>query len=84
MSMKTLVKIETFLILVIIKTREETKGIAIEKKIVGLKMYSFIVEDNSEHKKSKINKNIFPKRILSEYKDVLLNDKCLRHSINRI
>ena len=83
--MKTLVKIKTFLILVIIKMREETKGIAIEKKIVGLKMYSFMVEDKSEHKKSKImNKNVFPKRILSEYKDVLLNDKRLRHSINRI
>ena len=48
-------------------------------------MYSFMVEDNSEHKKSKImNKNVFPKRILSEDKDVLLNDKRLRHSINRI
>ena len=37
MSMKTLVKIKTFLILVIIKMREETKGIAIEKKNCWIK-----------------------------------------------
>ena len=37
MSMKTLVKINTFLILVIIKMREETKGIAIEKKNCWIK-----------------------------------------------
>ena len=39
----------------------------------------------SEHKKeNSINKNIVAIISHNEYKDVLLNKKCLRHSINRI
>ena len=30
------------------------------------------------------NKNVVPTIIQKEYKDVLLNNKCLRHSMNRI
>ena len=41
-------------------------------------MYSYLVDDNSEHKKAKGVKSH------NEYKDVLLNKKYLRHSINRI
>ena len=48
-------------------------------------MYSFLVDDNSEHKKAKgVNKNVDATMIHNEYIDVLLNNKCLRHSMNRI
>ena len=46
-------------------------------------MYSFSV-DNSEHKKAKgVNKNVATISH-NEYKDDLLNNKCIRHSMNRI
>ena len=47
-------------------------------------MYSFLIPDNSEHKKAKgVNKNVATISH-NEYKDVLLNNKCLRHSMNKI
>ena len=43
------------------------------------------VIDSSEYKKAKgVNKKVVPKISHNEYKDVLLNKKCLRHSMNRI
>ena len=46
-------------------------------------MYSFLV-DNSQHKKEKsVNSNFVAKISENEYKDVWLNDKCTRHSMNR-
>ena len=71
--------------LVIGKMKDETGGVAIEG-FVGLKpkMYSFLV-GNSEHKKAKgVNKNIVATIGDNEYKDVLLNNKCIGHSMNRI
>ena len=48
-------------------------------------MYSFLVDDNGEHKKAKdVNKSVAKSIGHSEYKDVLLNRKCLRHPMNRI
>ena len=48
-------------------------------------MYSFLVDDNSEHKKAKdVNKHVAEKITHSKYKDVLLNQKSLRHSMNII
>ena len=48
-------------------------------------MYSFLVDDNSEHKKAKgVNRNVVATISHKEYKYMLLNNKCLRHSINRI
>ena len=48
-------------------------------------MYSYLVDDNSDHEKAKgINKSVGVTIIHNEYKDVLLNKKCLRHSMNRI
>ena len=47
-------------------------------------MYSYLVDDNIEHKKAKgVNRNV---ATIShgKYKDVLLNKKCLRHPMNRI
>ena len=52
------------------------------KEFVGLKpkMYSFLVDDNSEHKEAKgVNKNVVATISHNGYKDVLLNNKCLRH-----
>ena len=68
--------------------KDETAGIVIEE-FVGLKpkMCSHLVDDNSEHKKAKDgNRNFVATISHNEYKDVLLNKKCLRHSIslNRI
>ena len=72
--------------IVIGKMKDETAGAAIEE-FVGLKpkMYSYLVDDNSEHKKAKgLNRNIVATISHNEYKDVLLNKKCLRRSMNRI
>ena len=78
--------------LVIRKMKNETRGVAIEE-FVGLKakMYSFLVEDNSEDKNAKnVNRNvvatIHTELVIknNEYKDVLLNNKCLRHSMNAV
>ena len=66
--------------------KDETGGVTI-KEFVGLKpkMYSFLVDDSNEHKKTKgMNKNVVATISHNEYKDVLLNNKCLRHSMNRI
>ena len=46
-------------------------------------MYSFLV-NNNEHKKSNcVNRNVVATFSHNEYKDVLLNKKYLRHSMNR-
>ena len=71
--------------LVIRKMNNETEDVAIEE-FVGLKtkMYSFLV-DRSEHKKAKsVNRNVVATISHNEYEDALLNNKCIRHSINRI
>ena len=65
--------------------KDETGGVAIEE-IVGLKpkMFSF-VEDSSEYKKTKgVTRNVVATINHNEYKDVLLNKKYMRHSINRL
>ena len=44
------------------------------------KMYSFLVDDNSEHKEAKgVNRTVVATISHNEYKDVLLNNKCLKH-----
>ena len=69
------------------KMKDETAGVATEE-IAGLKpkMYSYLVDGNSEHKKAKgMNRNIVATISHNEYKDTLLNKKRhLRHSVNRI
>ena len=70
---------------VIGKMKDETGGLAI-KKFFGLKpkMYSFLVY-KSEHKKAKcMNQNNVETISHNEYKDVLLNNQCIKHSMNRI
>ena len=69
--------------LVIEKMKDETGRVAIEE-FVGLKpnMYSFLV-DNREHKKAKCgNKNVVATISHNEYKDVLLNNEFIRHSMS--
>ena len=44
-----------------------------------------MVDDNNEHNKAKgVNKNVIETISYNEHKDVLLNKKFLRHSMNRI
>ena len=71
--------------LVIGKMKDETGGVAIEKFVeLKSKMYSFLVENN-EHKKAKdVNENVVATIGHNEYKEVLLKNKCLRHSMNII
>ena len=48
-------------------------------------MYSFLSDNNSVHKKAKgMDESVVPTIIHDEYKDVLLNNKCLKHLMNRI
>ena len=68
------------------KMKDEITGVAV-KEMFRLKpeMYSFSVEGSIEHRKAKgINKNVVATISHDEYKDLLLNNKCLRYSINRI
>ena len=68
------------------KVKDETAGVVI-KEFGGLKpkMYSYLIDHNSEHKTAKsVNKTTVPTISYNEYKDVLLNKKCLRHPMNRI
>ena len=67
-------------------TKSKSAGVGTEES-VGLKpkMYSYLVDDNSEHKKAKVvSKNVVVTICHNEHKNVLLNKKCLRHSMNRI
>ena len=61
------------------KMKDGTCGIAIEGFVVlKPKMYLLFVDDNIEDKKAKgVNKNVVAISH-NEYKDVLLNNKCLR------
>ena len=62
--------------------KDETGGVAIEE-FNGLKpkLYSFFV-DNTEYKNRKgVNRNVVATINHNEYKDLLLNSKCIRHLI---
>ena len=62
-------------------------GDVVIEEFPGLKpkINSFSVDDNSEHKKARdVNRNVDAAKSHNEYKNVLLNNKCLRHSMNRI
>ena len=72
--------------LVIGKMKDETGCVATEE-FIGLKpkMYSFLVDGNSVHKKGKgMNRNVVATISHNKYKDVLLNNKGIRHSMNKI
>ena len=66
--------------------KDETDGVMVEE-FVGLKpkINFYLVDDDSECKKAKgVNKNVIATISHNEYKGVLLNKKCLRHSMNQI
>ena len=55
------------------------------KNLLIKAMHSYLVDDNSEHKKTKgAYRNVVATVSHNEYKDVLLNKKCLTHSMSRI
>ena len=60
------------------KMKDETAGVPIEEFLrLKPKMYSYLIDDNNEHKKTKcIYKNVVAIESHNEYKDVLLNKKC--------
>ena len=48
------------------------------------KIYLYQLDDNSEHKQAKgVNKNVVASISHNKQKNVLLNKKCLRYSMNR-
>ena len=67
------------------KMKDETADVAIKEYVVlKRKMYSFLI-GNSQHKKAKeVNRNFVATISHDQYKGVLLNSKCIRHSNNRI
>ena len=69
--------------LVVVGMTDETAGVAIEEFFrLKPKMYSYLVDDNSEHKKAKdVTKNVVATISHIDYKDALLNEK---FSMNRI
>ena len=71
--------------LVIGKMKDKSGGVVIEE-FVGLKpkMYSFLVDNNEPKKAKGVNKNVVATIGHNEYNDVLLKNKCLRDSVNRI
>ena len=68
------------------KMKDETAGVP-NKEFFRFKpkIRSFFVVDSSEYKKAKsVNKNVDATLIDNDYKHVLLNNKCLRHLMNKI
>ena len=65
--------------------KDKTIGVAIEEFVwLKLKMYSFLV-DKSEHRKANdVYRNLVARKSHNVYKDVLLNNKCIRQSMNWI
>ena len=65
--------------------KEKPGGVAIEEFVeLKPKVYLLLVYNN-EHKKAKgVNKNVVVTISHNEYKGVLLKNKCVRHSMNRI
>ena len=56
--------------------KDGTGGVTVEEFArLKPKLYLFLVDDNSEHKKAKVvNRNVVATIIHNEYKDVLLNN----------
>ena len=65
--------------------KDETRGVVIGEFVeLKPKMYSFLVDSNENKKAKGVNKNFVATISHNEYENVLLNKKCLRHSMNRI
>ena len=72
--------------LVVGKMKDENASVAIEEFVeLKAKIYSYLVNDNSDNKTGKgVNRNAVATISHNKHKNVLLNKKCLRISINRI
>ena len=72
--------------LVIGKTKDENSGVAIRKfERLNLKVYLFLKDNNIKYKKvKKVNRNVVAATGQIQCKGVLLNNKCLKHPMNRI
>ena len=66
--------------LVVAKIKDDTAGVAM-KNLLGHIWWTIIV---SIKKTKGVNRNVVARISHDKYKDVLLNKKCLRHSMNRI
>ena len=66
--------------------KDETRGVAIEVFVeLKPKIYLFFIDDTSEQEKANgLNKKVVTTITPNEYKDVLLNNKCLMYSMTRI
>ena len=95
MIMKILVMIKNCLTYVIIQfnkkimmiqTNDSQAGCIAIEDLVGLKtkMDLFLVEDSEHIKVNGVNENAVAKICHSKCKDVLLNKKCFRHSMNKM
>ena len=70
--------------IIIEKMKDETGDVAIEEFIrLNPKRYLFLVDNNKHTRAKGVNKNVVATSH-SKYKDVLLNNKCIRHRMNRI
>ena len=63
------------------KMKDEPAGAAIQELAwYKPKMHLYLIDENSQHKKEKgLNKKVVSRISHSEYKDVLLDKKCVRH-----
>ena len=68
------------------KMKDETADVMIEEFVrLKPKGYLYLVDDTSEHKNGKgVNKNVVATINYNEFKDVSLNKRCFKHSMNRI
>ena len=68
------------------KKKDTTGGVTIEEFVrLKSKMYSFLLDNNSEYKKGKgVNKYVVIPISRNEYKDALLSKKCIIHTMNKI
>ena len=65
--------------------KDETGGVAIEEFVeLKPKMYLFLVDTNEHKKANGMNRNVVSTISHNKYTDVLLNNKCIRNSMNRI
>ena len=67
------------------KMKDVTTGAGLEDLFeLKPKLYSFLVDDDSEHRKQRMRIKCCCNNKLYWIKCILLNNKCLRHSVNRI
>ena len=66
--------------------KDETGGVAVKEFVrLKAKMYLLLVDGYSKHKKAKdVNRNVVATISYNEYKDVLMNNKYLRYSMDKI